>query len=151
MIFNASWFDSPVVLHSLLILKISQELKIFKNTKKFIFSSLFFALSVPWYYCCQILFPFISNKLGVLLSQTRTFAKKSVTTCIWRWTAYLDRFLKMTNSISFSKSNILYSVFLNVDEISWWSGGQLIHIKKIQILKIAENDKMRTRDNILKI
>ena len=33
MIFNASWFDSPVVLHSLLILKISQRLKILKDTK----------------------------------------------------------------------------------------------------------------------
>ena len=33
MIFNASWFDSPVVLHSLLILNISQRLKILKDTK----------------------------------------------------------------------------------------------------------------------
>ena len=67
--------------------KYHKDWKYWKTRKKSNILSLFSALSVPWYYCCQILFPFISNKLEVLLSRTPTFAKKSVTTCIWRWTA----------------------------------------------------------------
>ena len=62
MVFNASWFDSPVVLHSLLILKISQRLEILKDTKKVEYSLFVFS---P--FCAMVLL--LSNIISFYFKQ----------------------------------------------------------------------------------